>query len=267
MATPSSGNVLFGRGAVFFDRFTSSGTQNGQFLHLGNCSNFSIATSVDKVTMTDYTQNTSADYASAVKKTNVTIKIAGFEVSKDNMAILVLGDLTTYTQTSGSVTAETIAAASLTGLLGSYFQTNNRNISGATVSQGTVSLVSGTDWEIADSKSGLIRILPTSSTVVDGTVLTASYTQAALSGATAVDVVRAGTTSDIKGSLLFVPNPGTGPQEEVHVWNVSLAPDGEIAMISDDFLKWDMVGTINSDAAGTYGGSSTDPYFRIFSGR
>jgi len=264
MTTPSSSNTLFGRGAVFFDRFTSAGVQNGQYVHMGNCDTFTISSSVDKVTMTDYTQNTSADYASAIKKTNMTLKISGFEVSTKNMAILVLGDTTTFTQTSASVTAATLVPASLTGVLGSYFKVSGRNVSGPTVVQGTNTLVSGTDYEISDSKAGLFRILPTSVTAVDSTLITVNYTQAALSGTTAVDVIRAGTTSDIKGSLLFVPNPGTGPQEEVRVWNVSLAPDGDIGLISDDFLKWNMTGSINSDSSGTYGGSSTDPYFRIY---
>jgi hypothetical protein len=74
-STPSPANTLFGRGQIFFDRFDSDGTDHGRFYSLGNCDQFAISTTTDEVDMTDYTQETSAVYNSAIKKTTVALKI------------------------------------------------------------------------------------------------------------------------------------------------------------------------------------------------
>lgn len=264
-ATPSSGNTLFGRGAVLFDRFTSSNVQNGQYLHLGNCDNFSISTTTDVARLKDFTTSATADYNSAVKSTDVSLKISGFEVATKIMAILTLGDTTTYTQTAHTAAAQstTLVPAGLTGVLGSFFKVSRRNISAPTLVQGANTLVSGTDYEIFDASAGVFKILAAGVTVVDATAITCNYTAAVIAaGATALDVVRAGTTANIKGSLLFLPANSTGPLIEVRAYNVSLSPDGDIGLISEDWLKWNMTGVVNSDTAGTYGGSTAEPYYR-----
>lgn len=263
--TPSSSNTLFGRGAVLFDRFDTNGVAQGQYLHLGDCDQFGIAITTDVKELVDYTQSTSAVYNSAVAATHVELKISGFEVATKIMAILVLGDATTYTQTAFTAVAQstTLVPAGLTGVKGSFFKVGKRNISAPTVVQAAGTLVSGTDYEIFDASAGVFHILPAGVTVVDSTAITVNYTAAVITaGATALDVVRAGTTANIKGSLLFLPSNSTGPLIEVRAYNVSLGPDGDIGLISADWLKWNMKGTVNSDAAGTYGGSTSEPYFR-----
>jgi hypothetical protein len=262
-ATPSSSNTLFGRGAVLFDRFDANNVAQGQYLHLGDCDQFAISITTDVAELKDFTTSSSAVYNSAVKQTNVNVKISGFEVASKIMAILVLGDLTTYTQTAHTATAqtETLVPASLTGVKGSFFKSPFRSITAPTLVQGGTTLVSGTDYEIFDANAGVFRIL-SAGAAVDSTAITYNYTATVLTGATAKDVVRAGTSANIKGSLLFLPSNSTGPLIEVRAWNVSLSPDGDIGLISDDWLKWNMKGTVNSDSAGTYGGSTSDPYFR-----
>jgi hypothetical protein len=247
-----------------FDRYDANGTAHGQFVSLGNCDQFAISTTTDEVDMTDYTQETSAVYNSAIKKTTVALKISGFEISLKNLGILLLGDTTTYTQTAHTATAqsETLVPASLTKLLGTFWRSPFRNVSAPTLVQGANTLVSGTDYEIFDAVAGVFRILPGSVTVVDSTAITYNYTAAVMSGATAQDVIRAANTVNIKGKLLFLGKPATGPIVEVLAWNVSMSPDGDFGMISDDFLKWSMKGTMNSDAAGLYGGSSSNPFYQ-----
>lgn len=262
-ATPSPSNTLFGRGQIWFNRFTSAGVNNGQYVSLGNCDQFAISTTTDEVDMTDYTQETSAVYNSAIKKTTVGFKVSGFEISLKNLGILLLGDTTTYTQTAHTAAGqtETLVPASMTGLLGSSWLFPFRNISSPVVVQGTNTLVSGTDYELYDAVAGLFHILAGGTTVVDSTAITANYVAAAMTGATAQDVIRAANTVNIKGQLLFIGKPATGPIVEVRCWNVSMAPDGDVGFISDDFLKWNMKGTANSDAVGLYGGSSTNPFY------
>ena len=260
--TPSSDNVKFGRGRIFFDQFIDAGLRNGQFIHLGNCDRFAIGIAPEELTMTDYTTETSAPYKSVTTKIEIPINISGFEFADRNLRLIFMGDQTTYTQTAHTETAETMAAASLTELLGSFFQLGKRSITSITeITQGTTTLVDGTDYELYDALAGVVRILPTGSTVADGTALLATYVAAAIS--TGLPVIRGATKTAVQGRILYVPANTTGPEDEVTVWNAKLTPDGDVPFISDEFAKWNLTGSVQSDAAGSYGGSSTNPYFQV----
>lgn len=258
--TPSSDNVMFGRGRVFFSQFVSNAFNN-QFIHLGNCDTFSISVAPEFATLTDFTTETSVEYKKVAKATSLTMKIAGFEFATKNLQYMFLGDLTSYTQTLATITGETIASAAVTGLKGAFFPTTYRSISSPVLTQGATTLVSGTDYEIHDASKGVIRILPTGSTVADGTALLLTYVKAAIS--TPLSIVRGATQTAMQGRVMFLPNNTTGPNNEVIAWNVNLSPDGDVGFIADDFAKWSVTGAVQSDSAGTYGGSSSDPYFQI----
>lgn len=259
--TPSSDNVTFGRGAVWFAQH-SGGAYVNQYRHLGNCDQFSIGLVPEKISLTDYTTETSAPYKEVVKKTDMPIKISGFEFSSFNMKLAFMGSETTYTQTAATLT-ETLAASTLTGLKGSGFKTAKKSITVTSILQGTTTLVAGTDYSVADSAGGLIRILPTGSTVTDGTALTIVYVAGALTGTSARTQIVGGAVTSVTGRILFVPDNTTGPDNEVTVWNATLTPDGEIPFIGDDWLKWNLTGSVQSDTAGTYGGSAANPYFFV----
>lgn len=260
--TPSSDNVVFGRGRILLDRFTDAGVRTGQLLHLGNCDRLSIGIAPEKLTMTDYTQESSAPYKEVTTKIDLPINISGFEFAEPILRLIFMGDKTTYTQTAHTQTAETVAPSTLTDLKGSLFQLNRRNISSATLLQGTATLASGTDWELYDDLAGVIRLLPAGA-VADGTIITANYVAAAISGASAIPVVRGATKTAVTGRIIFIPKNTTGPKNELVVWKATLTPDGDVGFISDEFAKWNLTGSVQSDAAGSYGGSSSDPFFRI----
>lgn len=259
--TPSSDNVMFGRGKILFSKFVG-GAFNNKFEHLGNCDTFTLTMAPETVSLTDYTTETSVDYKQVTKKMTVTVKIAGFEFATGVLEKIFLGDTTSYTQTANTITGETIAASSVTGLKGALFSTAKRSISGPTLIQGTSTLVSGTDYDIYDTSKGIVRILPTGTTVADGADLLLTYAHAAIMS-TPLSVMRGGTQTSLQGRILFLPDNTTGPDNEVTIWNSSLTPDGDVGFISDDFAKWSVTGAVQSDAAGTYGGSSSNPYFQI----
>jgi len=261
--TPSSDNVVFGRGRILFDQFTAAGLRTGQYIHLGNCDRLALGIAPEELTMTDYTTETSAPYKSVTTKIEIPISISGFEFAAANLKLIFMGDKTSHTQTAHTATAEAVAASTLTDVKGSFFQLGRRSISSATVLQGTATLVSGTDWELYDALAGVIRLLPSGTTVVDGTAITANYVAAAHSGASAIPLIRGATQTAVQGRLLFVPANSTGPENELTVWNAKLTPDGDVSFISDEFAKWNLSGSVQSDAAGSYGGSSANPYFQI----
>ena len=251
--TPSSDNVTFGRGSVLFSPFVG-GAFTGQFRHLGNCDAFSVGIAPEKVTLIDYTTETSSPYKEVVKKVDIPIKISGFEFASFNMKLAFMGSETTYTQTAATLT-ETLAASSITGLKGAFFRTAKKDISSPVVAQGTTTLTSGTDYSVYNAASGVIRVLPTGA-AADGTALTIVYVAGAI---TSRQQVVGGVLTSQTGRLVFLPDNTTGPDQECVIWNASITPDGDIGLIGDDFLKWNLTGSVQSDAAGTYGGSSANP--------
>lgn len=262
MSTPSSANTAFGRGSILVDRIVS-GARTG-FIHLGNCENFSLSVSTDSVDMIDFTQNTSAPYNTAIKSTDVEIKITGFEFDTQVLSLPLMGDVSSYTQTAATISGETLASAAITGLKGKFFKAAYRNISTPIVTQGGTTLVEGTDYEIYNAYAGVFRVLPTSPTVTDGTALLGGYVRAALTaGSTALDTIRGFNQSNIYGHVLFLPNNSSGPNWEAEIWYTNFKPDGDVPLISDEFNKWNLVGKILSDATGSFGGSTNEPYMRF----
>lgn len=260
--TPSASNVMLGRGALYFDRRTSSDNTVGSF-HLGNCDTFTINVSTEKLTLSDFTQQSTSPYKEVVSSTTVGLTIAGFEFSKDTTALATMGTIdSTYSQNNTAVTGEVLASATVTGLKGRYFFTAYRNISSTALKQGATTHVLNTDYTVADATRGIIYI-KTTGAVTDGTALTIDYSKATISTGT-YDRIFGGVNTTIEGKLRFVSNNTTGPNWDFTGWNVSLRPNGDIALISEEFNKFTLEGTAQSDATGVYGGSSNSPYYTLF---
>jgi hypothetical protein len=259
--TPSPDNVMFGRGKIMFAAH-ASGAHVNQYTHLGNCKTFSVGVAPETVSMVNYMTETSAVYKKVVKSISIPIKITGFEFSSGVNKLLFMGDQTSYVQTANTITGETIATAAMTGLKGKFYNTLMRNISAPILLQGASTLVSGTDYTIEDAFRGVIKILSTGATVADGTALLLTYVHAAITG-TGLTKIRGAVNTSVEGRLQFLPDNTTGPDNEVVVWNASIAPDGDIGFISDDFAEWNLNGEAQDDSAAAYGGSTGSPYFEL----
>lgn len=259
--TPSASNVMLGRGALYFDRRDATNSTVGSF-HLGNCDQFALNISTETLDLTDYTQQSSSPYKTVITKTDVKGTISGFEFSKDNWALATLGSIDdAYTQNNTPVTGQVIAADTVTGLKGRYFFLGYYNVSNVVLKQGATTYVEDTDFSVVDDVRGIVRVLPTGG-VTDGTDLTADFDKATVA-AGAVNRVFGGVNSAIEGKLRFVSNNTTGENWDLTGWNVSMRPNGDIAFISDEFNKFTLEATFQSDAAGAYGGSASSPYYTL----
>lgn len=257
---PSASNVMLGRGSLYYQQRTSTDSKTGYF-QLGNCDQFVWNVATEKLDLNDFTQQTTAVYASVISKTDVKFTIHGFEFSKENMGLATMGTLSNYTQSSGSVTAEVLATATVTNLKGKSFRTQYRSISAVALKQGATTFVLNTDYTIDDASRGIITILTTGA-VADGTALTVDYTKAAITTGTLPQVFGAVNTQ-IQGRLFFKSNNSTGPNWDLEVFNALVVPNGDVGLISQDFNSWTLEGTAQSDVAGAYGGSSSSPYFTL----
>lgn len=261
MTTPSSANVLLGRGSIYFDRFDTAGLRTG-FRHLGNCDQFSIANASEKLEMDNYMQQTKAKYASVITSTDNTITISGFEFDTENLALMSLGITSNYTQAATAVVGEVLLPATATNIKGKYLFTAKKKITTVAVKQGATTLTLTTDYVIVDAAQGIIQ-LTTTGAAADGTAVTVDYTPVAITSGAAVKRVAASVLAECNGQLRFVSNNTTGQNREYVFFKVAMIPNGELSAISDEFAKFTLTATVLDDSAGLYGGSVGEPYYII----
>jgi hypothetical protein len=136
---PSASNVMLGRGSLYFQQRTAVDSKTGYY-QIGNCDQFVWNVATEKLELNDFTQQTTAVYASVVSKTDVKFTIHGFEFSKENMGLATMGTLASYTQSASSVTGEVLAPATVVGIKGKSYFTAKKNISAVVVKQGATTL-------------------------------------------------------------------------------------------------------------------------------
>ncbi len=255
MYTAQSDKVLLGRGKVYFDRFTTNNASTG-LRFLGDVSKLEIKLADDNAQIYDYSKAAAPLLNEVLTKRVVTFSMTLHEYTKENLALALMGYEAAYTQTSGSVTAESLTSGVFKGRT---YQTVNRNISGVTVKQGATTLVLGTDYDIADASTGLIHIRDASVTVTEGSAITIDYTKAAIA-TPGLNRVQGGMASQLLGKLVFTGDPAAGPGWDVEVWKLKLSPEGVMGFITgSDFGSFDLNGTVFPDELN----HSTEPYFRI----
>lgn len=253
MMTTQSDRVLCGRGKVFFDRFTTAGVSTG-YSFLGTVSKLELKINDDKAQIFDYSEAAAGLLNEVMVKREATLDLTLHEYTKENLALALMGAGTTFTQSSSTVTDESMTTSVVKG---HSYQTAGRNISGVTVKKSpSTALVLGTDYDIADATTGLIHIKESGVTLTDGDTVLVTYTKAAITG---LERVQGGTAAQILGKLLFTGDPAAGPSMDVEVWRVSLNPSGVLGFITGgDFGSFDLSGNILADKTN----HPTEPYFR-----
>jgi hypothetical protein len=253
---PSPDNIILGKGELFFDRFVGSAS-SGSYFHLGNCSRFAIVTEDDVIEI-----NSSMDAAAGLIKRvtrsrRTSLQITSNEHGIENLALALMGDTGTLTQTSSAIAGEILTTSVIKGR---FYKTAGRQLSAVVVNQGTATWTQSTDYVVYDAGAGIIQVKATTGTAVTtATTATISYTRASLS----LDTVLGATKTKIEGKLLFVPDPTTGPQFDVEVYHVGVQPDGEVGLISEDFGEYSLNLAVFDDSGAGYGGSAASPFYRL----
>jgi hypothetical protein len=229
-------NVLFGRGSLYFDRFTTAGVATGERL-LGDVKDFSITPAAEVKDVYDYTKAATPLLVRVPIRVTTDVSMTLLEHTAANLALLVLGsDATGFTQTGGSITAEALNGTGVVlPALDRWYPLANRRISAVTVTGGAggvTARATPADYTI-DAEGGRIYITSTGACVAGTDLVRVTYTAAAIS-ATPVEQVLAGTQATINGFMRFVSDPTSGPSWEVQCWKVNLTPDGSLSLITAD---------------------------------
>jgi hypothetical protein len=200
-----------------------------------------------------YTGNTSDSYFVTIKTANTASgNIAGMEFSyKKGMA-----------GSSSAATAATGSVQSLDeGVQVTFTLTSGQDFVVGDIYEIKVVAASGayvlnTDYTAneVDLRGGIIRI-PAKSTIPENTKVKVSYTVPAAK----LPKVGAGKVSNIEGYLLFVSDVTYGRNKVIDFWHVSLKPNGDIGLISDDFSTFKIDCTILDDSTN----HPDDPLYKV----
>jgi hypothetical protein len=257
---PNQSNYFIGRGALYVDIHTAANVRTSYF-HWGNVEDLQIVPSSQVATLRSSLDASSGVLAEDEISKDFEVRWRNTECNRKVLAAAIAGTEAYFTQSSSTVTAEILTSSVE---LGGVYKTAKRAASSIVVKQGASTLVLGTDYEVVDATACMIHILPTSSTVTAGSAITVDYSAAAVS-TTSQKIIQGGNKGTVKVSLWFKGAPVAGPTREVDVWCASLKMADALALINgNDYARMAQSAKIINDAAGSFGGSSSDPYFRIY---
>lgn len=241
MALDSPKKYVLGKGEVYFDQ--GSGER-----YLGNTTEFNITIESENLDHFDSDNGIRVKDDSVVLEITRTGSLITDDISKENLALFFLGDVSTVTQVATPVVDEQINDVKK----GYFYQIGKttanpqgvRNVGSVTVTKApSTSLVLNTDYTL-DTALGRIRILDSSVTVVDGDDLLVDYTPAAVSR----DRVTTSNSASLTGSLRFVAKNPKGTQRDMYIPNVTLRPEGDFALKGDDWQSMGFALEINQNA-------------------
>lgn len=255
--SPSVENYSLGQGVVSFNYFDPATSKYTGERDLGNAPSFSFEAAMEKKDHFSSRSRVRSKDKIVVSQITPQVKFTLDEINTDNMALTAMGDIATVTQIAGTVTAEEVEVTFLEPVKLAKVKVSSVVI--VTQDSAPVTLVLNTDYEITeagkDASAGRIRFLDTSIVVEEGDTVEVSYSYA---NAT-VKTISAFSKTTIEGFLRFVSDNALGPNRELQVWKCSLAPEGEMALIGDDWTTLSFVGECLSDSVN----HPSTPYFDI----
>lgn len=247
-------NLVLGRGELYFDPFIAGTTTKTGERYMGNTTEININVESDKL------DHFSSDRGIREKDRSVILELrrqgtfTTDNMATENLAMFLLGDVSTVTQTSGTVTAEAVNDV----IKGRYYQLGVsgsnpqgvRAVSAVTVKKGVTVLVADTDYSL-DVTLGRIRILEGSVTVSNGDDLTVDYTRAANSR----NRITTGASAEIKGALRYISYNSEGEQRDMYIPYALITPNGDLAMKGEEWQQASFnieVQKLNANTAAIY---------------
>lgn len=224
------------RGRVFFDRFDALGAKTGE-RYLGNCPGFAVEIKSEKAEHYSSESGLRQKDMSIVVQVDRTGTLTVDNMSLENLALFLSGDISTLMQSGDSETTEELDV-----IQGRYYQlgvteqnpVGARDISGLVVQStdsSATTYVEGEDYEV-DEAMGRVRILAGGDIAPLGTAEAVSFTYAMSSASW--DQAATGAVSELTGAIRFVSDNASGTNRDVYMPSVSLAPTGEMKLIADD---------------------------------
>lgn len=239
---PSPENCLLGAGEVFFDRFDTNGNRTG-LRHFGNVEKLEVTPSVETLEKKSSMDGARGTYKKVTTNTSAEVALTLSEYDPHNVALALLGSAATYSQTlAATLTSQPINGGAAIAL-GRWYFLGKKAVTVTTVKQGATTLVAGVDYTVK-TDVGLIYFPETGAATAAITTWDGSC--AAITNKMQIQMLDSPT---IEGYLYYYPalNQAAGPRYEGEWWKVSIAPDGALALLSEEFATIGLKGTVMMD--------------------
>jgi len=217
-----------GKGEVYFDQ--GSGER-----YLGNTTEFNITIESENLDHFDSDNGIKTKDDSVVTQITRNGTLTTDNMSKENVALFFLADVSTVTQLATPVVDEQINNIKK----GYFYQLGKtvsnpqgvRNVSSVTVTKApATNLVLNTDYTL-DAALGRIQLLESSVTLTDLDDLLVDYTPAANTR----DRIATSSAASLTGSIRFVSKNPKGTQRDFYIPKVTLRPSGDFALKGEDW--------------------------------
>lgn len=227
------GNQTLGRGKVYFSLFKSGTYTPAGWRYIGNTPEMSLTINNDTLDHFSSDEGIRVKDKSIVLQTNTTGSLTCDDIQPENLALFFFGSADVLSQTSATAETETLTDV-VPGMMYQIGVTNAtpagvRSISNVAVTVASASMTAGTDYTV-DTELGQIVILEAGS-IVDGDDVSITYDRDAKS----MQQVISGT-QQVEGALKFVATNPQGDKIDYDFPYVRLAPNGDYALKSDDWL-------------------------------
>lgn len=231
-------NYVLGRGKLYFDPFADGTTNTTGEFYLGNTSEFNLSVESDSLDHYGSEEGVRTKDDSVILELNRSGNIVTDNISEENVARFILGEISDYVQSATPVVDENIGVV----LKNRYYQLGKtaanpqgvRNVSGVSLTldpSGTpVSLTEGVDYTL-DAVLGRVYFLESGSNV-DGVLdCEVDYTPASETRTR----ITSNSTVSVAGALRYVAFNAKGSQKDVYIASVTMKPSGDWALKGDDW--------------------------------
>lgn len=237
-------NYTLGSGQLFFARRDPVTKLLGGEYYIGNSPSFNVTVEQTKLDHRSSDRKGREKDRSAVLETNRTGAFDTDSIRPKNIAMFLLGDEEALTIVGATVAAEQVGITGVGVEKGMFYQlgqtalnpTGARNVTfpGAsatafTLKKGSVSLISGVDF-LVNGPLGRVEILPTSTVVQEGDLLTAGYTT---TSSTRSRIVSSGNA--IEGALRYIADNTDGENYDFYMPSVNLSPNGDFELKAEEW--------------------------------
>ncbi len=240
--TPSADNYALLRGRLLFNRKVNGVFQG--LRDLGNATDFTLTTATDKLDHYSMQSGVSVKDKSVIKSASITGSFTLEEIVAENLALSFLADIVEVTR-AASPTDETFNIAAVKKgyryQLPDVFVDPGTSFS-ITKKGGGPAYVKGTDYTI-HGPSGQIYITANSPMATHD--VDVKYRKLAKT----YQKLNAFKETSISGELHFISDVSEGTNLQNRIWSVTLTPDGDTGLISEEWAKLKFGVEINSDAA------------------
>jgi hypothetical protein len=242
----ATNNYVRGAGRLYLDQFISGTTTKQGRRYLGHTPSFSNAIESDTLEHINKDAGVGETDKTATLSTSRSGSFVTDNISPENVAMFLLGNAATFTQSNTPVVDEPITVKQ-----GLYYQLGAnvgdgmgvRNVASVDVQDDTdtTTYVDGTDY-VLDAVMGTLYIKTTAEggSIADDDVLHVDYTPA-----TETRTLIVSGADSVKGELFFESTNPDGDKVDYLYSSVELSPDGDYELKSDEWQEMGFTIAIN----------------------